>query len=104
MSALTSSEEMCKCLFKSSGLMLFAALVAAMAVCARRRSGSISVRPSRRARRWRRRGTACGAARAGFYEGESITTERARSAQLRMTDGALMSVRGDTESSWKSSL
>src|SRR5712664_4141880 len=32
-----------------------------------------------------------------FYEGESIITGAGALAQLRMTDGALMSVRGDTE-------
>src|SRR6266480_2194960 len=32
-----------------------------------------------------------------FYEGESITTGAGALAQLRMFDGALMSVRGDTE-------
>ena len=34
---------------------------------------------------------------AEFYEGESIVTAVGALAQLRMTDGALMSVRGDTE-------
>src|SRR5258708_32469071 len=34
---------------------------------------------------------------AGFYEGESIITGAGALAQLRMTDGALMSVRADTE-------
>src|SRR5467141_2128988 len=34
---------------------------------------------------------------AEFYEGESIITGASALAQLRMTDGALMSVRGDTE-------
>src|SRR5438552_2776492 len=34
---------------------------------------------------------------AEFYEGESIVTAAGALAQLRMTDGALMSVRGDTE-------
>ncbi|HSU63843.1 MAG TPA: FecR family protein, partial [Burkholderiales bacterium] len=34
---------------------------------------------------------------AQFYEGESIVTATGSLAQLRMSDGALMSVRGDTE-------
>jgi hypothetical protein len=34
---------------------------------------------------------------AEFYEGESIVTAAGALAQLRMTDGALISVRGDTE-------
>jgi hypothetical protein len=80
-------------------LMLFAALVAATGpVCAQGTEagrflsvvGDVRVglegAPQRAAQR-----------AAGFYEGESIITGAGALAQLRMTDGALMSVRGDTE-------
>ena len=80
-------------------LMLFAALVAATGpVCAQGTEagrflsvvGDVRVgregAPQRVAQR-----------AAGFYEGESIVTAVGALAQLRMTDGALMSVRGDTE-------
>src|SRR6266446_233230 len=80
-------------------LMLFAALVAAAGqVCAQGTEagrflsvvGDVRVgregAPQRTAQR-----------AAEFYEGESIVTAAGALAQLRMTDGALMSVRGDTE-------
>ncbi|TMH88841.1 MAG: hypothetical protein E6H44_08990, partial [Betaproteobacteria bacterium] len=80
-------------------LMLFAALVAATGpVCAQGTEagrflsvvGDVRVgregAPQRVAQR-----------AAEFYEGESIVTAVGALAQLRMTDGALMSVRGDTE-------
>ena len=80
-------------------LMLFAALVAAAGpVCAQGTEagrflsvvGDVRVgregAPQRVAQR-----------AAEFYEGESIVTAVGALAQLRMTDGALMSVRGDTE-------
>src|SRR6267378_388049 len=80
-------------------LMLFAALVAATGpVCAQGTEagrflsvvGDVRVgregAPQRVAQR-----------AAEFYEGESITTGAGALAQLRMIDGALMSVRGDTE-------
>jgi len=80
-------------------LMLFAALVAAMGpVCAQGTEagrflsvvGDVRVGGEGAAQRVAQRA-------AGFYEGESIITGAGALAQLRMFDGALMSVRGDTE-------
>ena len=80
-------------------LMLFAALVAATGpVCAQGTEagrflsvvGDVRVGGEGAAQRVAQRA-------AGFYEGESIITGAGALAQLRMTDGALMSVRGDTE-------
>src|SRR3989454_3460142 len=80
-------------------LMLFAALVAAAGpVCAQGTEAGrfLSVVGDVRVGR---EGTAQRVAQraAEFYEGESIVTAVGALAQLRMTDGALMSVRGDTE-------
>src|SRR6267143_1245708 len=80
-------------------LMLFAALVAATGpVCAQGTEagrflsivGDVRVGRERAPQRVAQRATE-------FYEGESIITGASALAQLRMTDGALMSVRGDTE-------
>src|SRR6266850_5200577 len=80
-------------------LMLFAALAAAAGpVCAQGTEAGrfLSVVGDVRVGR---EGAAQRAAQraAEFYEGESIVTAAGSLAQLRMTDGALMSVRGDTE-------
>jgi hypothetical protein len=80
-------------------LMLFAALAAAAGpVCAQGTEAGrfLSVVGDVRVGR---EGAAQRAAQraAQFYEGESIVTAAGSLAQLRMTDGALMSVRGDTE-------
>src|SRR5882762_3262229 len=80
-------------------LMLFAALAAAAdPVCAQGTEAGrfLSVVGDVRVGR---EGAAQRAAQraAQFYEGESIVTAAGSLAQLRMTDGALMSVRGDTE-------
>src|SRR6266850_4386204 len=80
-------------------LMLFAALAAAVGpVCAQGTEAGrfLSVVGDVRVGR---EGAAQRAAQraAEFYEGESIVTAAGSLAQLRMTDGALMSVRGDTE-------
>src|SRR2546425_6626440 len=80
-------------------LMLFAALVAAAGpVCAQGTEagrflsvvGDVRVGREVAPQRVAQRATE-------FYEGESIITGASALAQLRMTDGALMSVRGDTE-------
>ena len=80
-------------------LMLFAALVAAAGpVCAQGTEagrflsvvGDVRVGREGAPQRAAQRATE-------FYEGESIITGAGALAQLRMTDGALMSVRGDTE-------
>ena len=80
-------------------LMLFAALVAATGpVCAQGTEagrflsvvGDVRVGLEGAPQRVAQRATE-------FYEGESIITGAGALAQLRMTDGALMSVRGDTE-------
>src|SRR3989454_7929030 len=80
-------------------LMLFTALVAATGpVCAQGTEagrflsvvGDVRVGREGAAQRVAQRA-------AEFYEGESIVTAVGALAQLRMTDGALMSVRGDTE-------
>src|SRR6267142_3803302 len=80
-------------------LMLFAALVAAAGpVCAQGTEagrflsvvGDVRVGREGAPQRAAQRATE-------FYEGESIVTAAGSLAQLRMTDGALMSVRGDTE-------
>ena len=80
-------------------LMLFAALVAAAGpVCAQGTEagrflsvvGDVRVGREGAPQRAAQRATE-------FYEGESIVTAAGALAQLRMTDGALMSVRGDTE-------
>src|SRR2546427_1993573 len=80
-------------------LMLFAALVAAAGpVCAQGTEAGrfLSVVGDVRVGREgaSQRVAQCAAE---FYEGESIVTAAGALAQLRMTDGALMSVRGDTE-------
>src|SRR6267143_321847 len=80
-------------------LMLFAALAAAAdPVCAQGTEAGrfLSVVGDVRVGR---EGAAQRAAQraAKFYEGESIVTAAGSLSQLRMTDGALMSVRGDTE-------
>src|SRR6267143_2310625 len=80
-------------------LMLFAALAAAAGpVCAQGTEAGrfLSVVGDVRVGR---EGAAQRAAQraAEFYEGESIVTAAGSLAQLRMTDGALLSVRGDTE-------
>jgi len=80
-------------------LILFAALVAATGpVCAQGTEagrflsvvGDVRVGGEGAAQRVAQRA-------AGFYEGESIITGAGALAQLRMFDGALISVRGDTE-------
>src|SRR2546425_6125252 len=80
-------------------LMLFAALVAATGpVCAQGTEAGRFLSVVGDVRVGREGAPQRAAQRAAeFYEGESIVTAVGALAQLRMTDGALMSVRGDTE-------
>jgi len=80
-------------------LMLFAALVAATGpVCAQGTEAGRFLSVVGDVRVGREGAPQRAAQRAAeFYEGESIVTAAGALAQLRMTDGALMSVRGDTE-------
>jgi hypothetical protein len=80
-------------------LMLFAALVAAAGpVCAQSTEAGRFLSVVGDVRVGREGGQQRAAQRAAeFYEGESIVTGSGALAQLRMSDGALMSVRGETE-------
>src|SRR2546426_1795364 len=80
-------------------LMLFAALVAATGpVCAQGTEAGRFLSVVGDVRVGREGAPQRAAQRAAeFYEGESIVTAVGALAQLRMTDSALMSVRGDTE-------
>src|SRR5712691_290719 len=80
-------------------LMLFAALAAATGpVCAQGTEAGRFLSVVGDVRVGREGAPQRAAQRAAeFYEGESIVTAAGALAQLRMTDGALMSVRGDTE-------
>src|SRR3989475_2319019 len=80
-------------------LMLFAALAAATGpVCAQGTEAGRFLSVVGDVRVGREGAPQRAAQRAAeFYEGESIVTAVGALAQLRMTDGALMSVRGDTE-------